>query len=260
MTRHVRPPTTATQSQLASIEVDRRWNAGRNLHTAVLLIGANSLAVGMTVSAVEHAVPTAPGPTTVESGCALRIRPARAHSCWNPDTRPSPDPRIGQFRARNIRATPHHSSYRWRLRPFGDNHQMFYAPNMPTRYVRILLFFGAAIQAPAGLGLILTGPRARLTILGAILVLANVAMLSLWWYLRPKVRAGKAAQLQRRDALLAIVATALIEAGVALFLSTTPAAPFAEVAPALAVTTAGIGCLIARIFTAVRLRTISARR
>jgi hypothetical protein len=37
-----------------------------HIHTARLLVGADGLAVGMTVSAVEHIVPTPPGRTTVE--------------------------------------------------------------------------------------------------------------------------------------------------------------------------------------------------
>jgi hypothetical protein len=43
-----------------------------HVHTAHLVVGSDGLTFGMTVSAVEHRVPAAPGPTPVE----VWVRPA----------------------------------------------------------------------------------------------------------------------------------------------------------------------------------------
>lgn len=128
------------------------------------------------------------------------------------------------------------------------------ASMMSTSGTRFLLFSGAVLWIPAGTALVVTQPLGRFTAIGAFIGLGGLAVLFLWWLLRPR-RTGRARRLQTIGAALTVATAALIELALILAARLSPDSPAGAYLPALAAAAAGLACLAARITVGAKGRT-----
>jgi hypothetical protein len=125
---------------------------------------------------------------------------------------------------------------------------------------RAIMFVGALLSLPSGVGLMVGGPLSAFTALGAAFIAVGVWFAWRWWLLLSE-SPGRSRRLLLIGASLNVVSTVLLGLSGWLYFNTTqPGDGLSAFAWTIAVGSAGIACLIGRIVVGVQRQLLHRRR
>ncbi|MFI8998601.1 hypothetical protein [Streptomyces sp. NPDC053542] len=129
--------------------------------------------------------------------------------------------------------------------------------------VRAMMFWGALMCLPSGVGLMISQPLSGFTALGAAFAACGVWFVRMWWPpLSPLAdkSTGRSRRLQLIGAVLAAASAVLWELALWLYFNTEPNENPSALAWTIAVGSAGAACLICRCVVGIQRHLLHRRR